>query len=95
MHTASPDDSQQTFGEALAGVGLGAEADLAPLHGRPDGTFGNIVSRLDTFIFEEGKEVLPVGQCAFGPGFYLVIVAALEDLAVIAHPFAHGSGIEP
>ena len=46
-------------------------------------------------IYEEGKEVLPVGQGTLGPGYYQGIGAVEKDRAILPHALAYGRGIQP
>ena len=94
MKLAGSDDSEYSPDEFLADLRLRTEADLPPLHGRSDGSFGAIVGRLDAIMYEEGEEVLPVVKETFGSGLYSWIGTVAENNTEIMHPLPHGQSIE-
>ena len=75
LKPASPGDGKGAFREPFPGWGLAAETDFSPLHGKAQCSFRCVVGRLDVFMEDEGKEVIPVLERTLG---------ACDDCGVLA-----------
>ena len=100
--SAGFDDGQQRLDEAAALRTLGAEAELAPDHGRAESAFAGVVRGFDAFVVEERLEPMAVLQqfLAGARGLGVTTAQAAEqqpfDLGAHGgqHSFQTGAGEE-
>jgi hypothetical protein len=56
---------------------LAAETDFSPLHGKAQCALRSVVGRLNAFMEDEGKEMIPVLECPVGAGGDSSVAAGL------------------
>src|SRR5580658_2368405 len=77
LHAARASHREQTGNRDFTLSTAASEASFAPLHGTTQGSFGDVIGRLNAFVAQEGEEffeVLQQGQSKIGD----VFVAAVE-----------------
>ncbi len=77
LHAACASHSKQAGNRDFTLSTATSEANLAPLHGATQRSFGDVIGRLNAFVAQEGEEsfeVLQQCQCEIGD----VFVAAVE-----------------
>ena len=77
LHAARASHSKQAGNRDFTLRAAASEANLAPLHGATQRSFGDVIGRLNAFVAQEGEEsfeVLQQCQCEIGD----VFVAAVE-----------------
>lgn len=85
LEEAGAVDGEKPFGQALSRFGLVAKADLPPLDRRPDALFSSVIGGLDSLIFKEGKQVLPVFEQSATHASHISISGKFVRLETIAH----------
>ena len=68
MKSACPGDGKGAFSKSFPGCGLAAETNFSPLHGKAQCPLRCVVGRLNAFMEDEGKEMIPVLECPVGAG---------------------------
>ena len=77
LHAARASHRKQAGNRDFTLSAAASEANLAPLHGATQRSFGDVIGRLNAFVAQEGEEsfeVLQQCQCEIGD----VFVAAVE-----------------
>ena len=58
VHAARASHREQSGNRDFTLSAAASEADLAPLHGATQRSFGDVVGRLNTFVTQEGEELV-------------------------------------
>ena len=77
LEPASPGDGKGAFREPFPRWRLAAETDFSPLHGKAQCALRSVVGRLNAFMEDEGKEVIPVLERPAGAGGDSSVAAGL------------------
>ena len=82
LHAARASHGEQASNRDFTLRAAASEADLAPLDGAPQRSFGDIIGRLDAIVAQEGEEPLKVlqqGQREVGDIFVAAVKIAVRQ----------------
>ena len=77
LHTARASHGEQASNRDFTLSAAASEADLAPLYGATQRSFGDVIGRLNAFVAQEGEEPLKILQQRQGE-IRDIFIAAVE-----------------
>lgn len=89
LKLTGPGHREDSLRESFVSIGLVAEAGFPPLDCGTNSLFRSIIGGLQSLMGEEGEQVIPVGERAFGSSAHLAVGAGSILVAVSLHSSPH------